>query len=485
MKEFVSGRLKHRAGVIIHQRDTIFVRRKPHERVSLGRENYTQEHALSMLTLFRCAIVLVLPKILISSTCNSKFFLHFCSLRYNVKGGFSSFHGWGVIWFIKKSKNKKNVRLRKVSLWFIKSSSRIEVSGQIHLTKDTSTFRSHICSLSHHLLTFVRSSDIRLSRCALTDHNPAFSLLSSRRDRNPRSLNFPSSDCWFLSNQSSMYPELEVVGEGRSPLLLSTSSRSVLQLSVGFCWGVAYTVKVTSLPLKTSFSSAGFESSAGLFFWLQTTQRGSSSVAVTFSRIRRSVSRSIVVWLPGDTRSDVLFQSTAQIGAESCGRCPLDKWWDTSFWLAWRFRSPCGYLPKHSEVNNLLMRIGLPQSLRTPGFRVTHHLHVSKKCLLMRFHGSDDRASAAIAPVIGGCRRYHAEISLGVNNHCVPSPWWRFLSGVPSWIPAFENSRALSGGCRQWVLSLHAFATVVRAPLVTPALIVTPSNYHHFQRFWG
>ena len=48
MKEFVTGRLKHLAGVIIHQRDTIFVRRKPHKRVSLGRENYTQEHALSI-----------------------------------------------------------------------------------------------------------------------------------------------------------------------------------------------------------------------------------------------------------------------------------------------------------------------------------------------------------------------------------------------------------------------------------------------------
>ena len=64
-------------------------------------------------------------------------------------------------------KKKQNVRLRKVSLWFIKSSSRIEVSGQIHLTSDASSFRCQSWSIKPPLLTFVRCSITRLTRSAL------------------------------------------------------------------------------------------------------------------------------------------------------------------------------------------------------------------------------------------------------------------------------------------------------------------------------
>ena len=76
-------------------RHTFFGRGNPQEQVLLGRENYTQEHVLSLggVTLFRGAVVLVIPQILIPSTANSKFFLPFCSLRNNVIGGFQVFTG--------------------------------------------------------------------------------------------------------------------------------------------------------------------------------------------------------------------------------------------------------------------------------------------------------------------------------------------------------------------------------------------------------
>ena len=79
-------------------RHTFFGRGNPQEQVSLGCENYTQEHALSLggMTLFRGAVVLVIPKILIPSTANSKFFLPFCSLRNNVTGGFQVFTGGAI-----------------------------------------------------------------------------------------------------------------------------------------------------------------------------------------------------------------------------------------------------------------------------------------------------------------------------------------------------------------------------------------------------
>ena len=91
---------------------TFFGRGNPQEQVSLGRENYTQEHALSLggggVTLFRGAVVLVIPKILIPSTANSKFFLPFCSLRNNVTGGFKCSRVARYLIYKKIQKQKKS-----------------------------------------------------------------------------------------------------------------------------------------------------------------------------------------------------------------------------------------------------------------------------------------------------------------------------------------------------------------------------------------
>ena len=79
-------------------RHTFFGRGNPQEQVSLGRENYTQEHALSLgggVTLFRGAVVLVIPQILIPSTANSKFSSLLLASKQRHRG-VSGVHGWRV-----------------------------------------------------------------------------------------------------------------------------------------------------------------------------------------------------------------------------------------------------------------------------------------------------------------------------------------------------------------------------------------------------
>ena len=95
----VSDRVKQRAGAQFNKETYFVVRGEPQERVSLGRENCTQELALSFggVTFFRRVIVLVIPQILISSPANSIFFLHFYWLRKTVQGGFQVFTGGALL----------------------------------------------------------------------------------------------------------------------------------------------------------------------------------------------------------------------------------------------------------------------------------------------------------------------------------------------------------------------------------------------------